>query len=107
MRLSSLIAMAASAAGVLASPVFNSSTNPFSPIPGYPFGNGFCLTDKQANFLVSTFAGALENTNRQATNATMQVLLANNWVEQSDSINTLAGYPVCSLDSPSPQVSSY
>lgn len=95
MRFLSLIALAASAAtSVLAFPYNGTASNRFSPIPGYPLGNGFCLTDSQAKFLVSTFSGALANTNRNATNATMQVLLASNWIEQSDSINILAGYPV-------------
>ena len=70
-------------------------SNPFSPIPGYPLGNGICLTDQQSQFLVKTFVSALANTNRAATNATLQALLASNYAEESDSINTLAGYPVC------------
>lgn len=108
MRLLSLAVLAASAATALAGTI----TNPFSPIPGYPLGNGICLTDQQATFLVNTFVGALANSNRAATNTTMLALLANNYAEQSDSINILAGYPVClpisllNLQSKSPQLNS-
>jgi hypothetical protein len=96
MRFLSLAVLAASAASALAGTI----TNPFSPIPGYPLGNGICLTDQQSNFLVNTFVGALANTNRAATNTTMQTLLASNYAESSDSINILAGYQVSSPSRP-------
>ena len=91
MRFFKLAITATAAATALAGTI----SNPFSPIPGYPLGNGFCLTDQQSQFLVSTFVNALANTNRAATNTTMQALLASNYAEESDSINILAGYPVC------------
>jgi hypothetical protein len=91
MHFLSVAVLATSAATALA----GTTTNPFSPIPNYPLGNGLCLSDQQATFLVNTFVGALANSNRNATNATMQALLASNYAEESDSINILAGYPVC------------
>lgn len=65
-----------------------------SPIPNYPWGNGVCLTDQQATFIVNAYMNILTNPNRQAANATAQTLVTNNYVETSDSINMLAGYPL-------------
>lgn len=65
-----------------------------SPIPGYPWGNGICLTDQQANFLVQQYMGLLTNPNRQQVNQTAQYLVTNNYFESSDSINILAGFPL-------------
>jgi hypothetical protein len=89
MRFLSVAAIAACATTAL-----GSLSNPFSPIPNYPLGNGICLTDSQAKFLVNTFATALSNSNRAATNATMQVLLSNSFFEESDSIDNLEGATV-------------
>ena len=75
--------------------------NPFSPIPGYPLGNPLCLSDSQAQFLVSTFAGMLANPDRNATNKVGQTLIADSYTETSDSINILAGFPVRSFNSQS------
>jgi len=83
------------ATGALAFPsVARSFQNPFSPIPNYPLGNGFCLTDSQANFIAAQFQSILTNPNRQGANVTAQTLVTTNYVETSDSINTLAGYPL-------------
>ena len=71
--------------------------NPFSPIPGYPMGNGLCLTDQQAQFIVNAFETILVAPNRQVANTTAQTLIADGYVEESDSINFLAGYPVSPL----------
>lgn len=68
-----------------------------SPVPGYPRGNSHCLSDQQATFLVNTFKGMLTNTDRNGANKTAQILLAEGFVEESDSINILAGYPVRAL----------
>jgi hypothetical protein len=68
--------------------------NPFSPIPGYPLGNPFCLSDQQATFLVNTFSAMLSNPDRNATQATGQTLIADGYTETSDSINILAGFPL-------------
>lgn len=68
--------------------------NPFSPIPGYPWGYGNCLNDQQASFIVEQFRLILASPNRQTANTIAQTLIANNYVESSDSINILAGYPV-------------
>ena len=71
--------------------------NPWSPIPGYPMGNTVCLSDAQANFLVQTFSTMLSNPDRSKTQSMANVLLDNSYTESSDSINQLAGFPVCYL----------
>jgi len=53
-----------------------------------------CLTDAKANYFVQGFKSILTNPDREAANATAQVLVATGYVETSDSINSLAGYPV-------------
>lgn len=88
MKLFSLLATAAVATAA-------SISNPWSPIPGYPLGIPFCLSDAQAKFLVNTFSTMLSNTDRSATNMTAQMLIADGFTETSDSINILAGFPVC------------
>ena len=97
MQLFSFILPSLLATGALAMPSFpikaRSLNNPFSPIPGYPIGLIPCLNDEQANFIVAAFQSILTNPNRQSANVTAQTLVADNYVETSDSINTLAGYP--------------
>jgi hypothetical protein len=82
-------AVASAAPGLL-----SSLKNPLSPIPGYPLGNPFCLSDQQATFLVNTFATMLSNPDRSATQAMGNVLIADGYTETSDSINILAGFPL-------------
>jgi len=53
-----------------------------------------CLTDDQAYSLVQQFKSILTNPDRSAANATAQVVIADGYVETSDSINSLAGYPL-------------
>ena len=91
----STIAVAANAiATASAGTIDHEARNLLSPIRGYPFGNGFCLSDSQANFLAEQFKSVLTNPNRQAANTLATVLVASNYVETSDSINLLAGFPV-------------
>ena len=91
MKLSSVLATAAVATAAPWNPSNNWSS---SPIPGYPAGIPWCLNDGQAKFLVDKFAFVLSNPDRAAGNATGQVLLVDNFVETSDSIDILAGLPV-------------
>lgn len=53
-----------------------------------------CLTDAQATYLVESFKNILSNPNRTAAAATAQVIISDDYIEVSDSINSLAGYPV-------------
>jgi glycine cleavage system regulatory protein len=46
--------------------------------------------------IVNKFTQILAHSNIAAANATAQALIANNFVEKSDSINILAGIPVSS-----------
>jgi len=57
----------------------------------------FCLTDDQAATVYNGFMDILTNPDRQAANATAQVLIAENYNETSDSINILAGFPLGSV----------
>lgn len=61
-----------------------------------------CLNDYQATYLVEQFKSILTNPDRQAANQTAQTVIADDYVEVSDSINSLAGYPVrllrCRMD---------
>jgi hypothetical protein len=86
-------ALAVLPAVALATPTFG-LPNPLSPIPGYPLGNPFCLSDQQAQFIVKQFHDILTNPNRQAAGQQAQSVIADGYVEESDSINFLAGYPV-------------
>ena len=67
------------------------SSNIFGNLPIY------CMNDWQAQQVVSGFMNILTNPNRQAANATAQTLIADNYEEISDSINSLAGYPLGSI----------
>ena len=69
--------------------------NAFSSIPGYPLGSGLCLSDSQANFIANAFKTILTNPDRQAAAKLAGSFIADGYVEESDSINFLAGYPVC------------
>ena len=53
-----------------------------------------CLTDAQANYLVQSFKQILSDPNRTAIVAIAEEIIATDYVEISDSINSLAGYPV-------------
>ena len=57
------------------------------------WGDG-CLTDAQANYLVQSFKQILSDPNRTAIVAIAEEIIATDYVEISDSINSLAGYPV-------------
>ncbi|KAK4212149.1 hypothetical protein QBC37DRAFT_197618 [Rhypophila decipiens] len=62
-------------------------------VSGYPVSIlGVCLEDKQANFIVEKFKSILTNPDRSAAKATAEALIAQVYVEESDSINILAGY---------------
>lgn len=95
MKFTSTIAALATIGSAVAGLIPNGQLkNPFSPIPGYPIGNGLCLTDQQAQFIVNAFKTILTAQDRQVANATAQTLIADGYVEESDSINILAGYPL-------------
>jgi hypothetical protein len=53
-----------------------------------------CLSRDDASSIVADFIAILEHTDIDAANATAQNLLAENFVEASDSILTLSGRPV-------------
>ena len=65
-------------------------------IPNYP-RNIFspCLNDDQATFIVAQFKSILTNPDRKAAVATTELLIADGYVEESHTINTLAGFEVC------------
>ena len=52
------------------------------------------MTDDMAYSVYNGFMDILTNPDRQAANATAQALIADAYVEESDSINSLAGFPV-------------
>ena len=56
-----------------------------------------CLTQNDANIIISHFISVLEHTNVTAANATGQRLLADDYVEYSDSIQILQDLPVSGL----------
>lgn len=87
-----LLSALAATTAVFAAPT--QSSNPFSPVPNYPLGNGVCLTDAQANFLAEQFRQTLALVDRNAAAKLANVLFADSYTETSDSINILAGYPV-------------
>lgn len=66
-------------------------------VPGYPSSvvGLACLDDSQASFIVDKFRSILTNPDREAAGKTAQDLIAETYLEESDSINILAGYPVC------------
>lgn len=84
----------AAAVPTTANPNWQNSPLGKSPISGYPMGNGLCLTDAQAKFLAGQFKSVLTNPDRQAANVTATALVADSYVETSDSINILAGFPL-------------
>ncbi len=94
MKFSTIAVAAAAVATASANTVNNEARGLFSPIPGYPFGNGLCLTDQQAQFLANQFKTVLTNSDRNAAKTLAGVLVSSNYVETSDSINILAGFPV-------------
>ena len=85
-------AVATVSAGTLANEVRTLLTT--SPLKGYPWGNGFCLTDSQAQFLAEQFRQVLTLQDRKASVALAGQLVTDNYVESSDSIAILAGTPV-------------
>lgn len=54
------------------------------------------ISQREAEDIVNKFTQILDHSNLPAANATAQALIANNFVEKSDSINILAGIPVSS-----------
>ncbi|RMZ89028.1 hypothetical protein DV736_g3747, partial [Chaetothyriales sp. CBS 134916] len=58
------------------------------------FGADINDDNKTEKFLVNQFKSVLSNPDRTAANATATVLVTENYVEESDSINILAGYPL-------------
>ena len=59
--------------------------------------NNSGLTQDEANDIIAKFTEILEHTDVDASNVTAQALLADGFFEKSDSINTLAGFPVRSV----------
>lgn len=107
MQFKSLFLAAAAATSALALPTFDflssfsgslggssASGSVAVRVPGYPYGNPQCLSDAQAAYLVKTFKSIMMNPNRTLAVATGQTLILDSYVETSDSINVLAGYPV-------------
>ena len=95
MQIKSLLFAAAAASSAFAKPTFFSNGK---SVPGYPWGWGNCLNDQQAAFIVKQFKSILTNPDRQAAVKIANDMLADNYVETSDSINVLAGYPVSRVD---------
>lgn len=54
-----------------------------------------CLTQIDADAIVSKFISILDHRDVATANATAQGLIADGFFEESDSINMLAGHPVC------------
>lgn len=95
MQFKSLLLAATAATSVLALPTFDLLGGlGGNRVPGYPYGLPQCMSDAQAAFIVKTFKSILMNPNRAAAVTTGSSLIADNYVETSDSINVLAGYPV-------------
>jgi hypothetical protein len=96
MKFSSVLVAASAVATATAGTVANEARGwtPVSPLKGYPWGNGFCLTDSQANFLAEQFRQVLTLQDRKASVALAGQLVTDNYVESSDSIAILAGTPV-------------
>lgn len=92
----SLLLAATAATSAFAMPTFNwlGGGNNGNRVPGYPYGIPMCMSDAQAAFIVKTFKSILMNPDRNAAVQTANTLIADNYVETSDSINVLAGYPV-------------
>ena len=64
-------------------------------LPAWNDWNGNCVTQAEADDIVNKFASILAHSNVNAANATAQALIADGFFEKSDSINLLAGFPVC------------
>ncbi|KAK3311957.1 hypothetical protein B0H66DRAFT_538905 [Apodospora peruviana] len=95
MHFRSLVAVALSAITVVAGSLDQRALCKVKPkVPGYPVDLGACLCDKQANFIVDKFKSILTNPDRTAAKTTAETLIAESYVEESDSINILAGYPL-------------
>ena len=62
------------------------------------WGKNKCLSQDQANSIVSQFIVGLTHPDVPAANATLQALLADDFKETSDSILSLEGLPVRSLE---------
>ena len=88
-----LAATAAAIGAAAAAPGGGNYQSP-SPIPGYPPGIPWCLSDQQANFIVKNYAALLSSPSGAAKNQTAQVSIADGYTETSDSIDILAGFPV-------------
>ncbi|KPI39672.1 uncharacterized protein AB675_3500 [Cyphellophora attinorum] len=95
--LTTLLLALTSTAIASALPPHSDETNSY-PSPKYPSppnkDHHNCLTTEQATSIVATFSSFLTNPNRTATAEIAQALLAEGYVEESDSINYLAGYPL-------------
>lgn len=61
------------------------------------WNNNKCLSQHQANGIVSQFIVGLQHPDVPAANATLQALLADDFKETSDSILSLEGQPVRSV----------
>lgn len=92
MQFKTLLLAAAAVTSAVAIPAPGLLNN--NKVPGYPWGIPYCLSDSQAAFVVKQFKSILTNPDRKAAIATANVMLSDNYVETSDSINVLAGYPV-------------
>lgn len=92
MQLTSFLATTL-ALGAMAAPTWDFPSGGGNGVPGYPFGFPGCLSDQQAAFVVKQYKSILTNPDRKAAATTAQTLVDNNYVETSDSINVLAGYP--------------
>lgn len=57
-----------------------------------------CLSNAQATSIVEAFKTILTDPDRSVVNATAQALIADEFMETSDSINSLAGLPVSRAD---------
>lgn len=97
MQIKTLVLAATAGSCVLATPFLDFMKDGSGRLQGYPYGWGPCLSDGQAAWIVSNFKSILTNPDRNASAQTATKLLDNSYVETSDSINVLAGYPVSSI----------
>ncbi len=58
---------------------------PQGPPPGFPERQPYCLTDCDADVIANDFAQLISN----YTESFAQLVLAENYIDQSDSVNTL------------------
>ena len=69
-----------------------------SPVAGKGWNSvGSCLTQGQAQYLVDQFKIILGSANKTEVVEVATAVIADGYVETSDSINSLAGYPVSFL----------